>query len=63
MGLIIPFISNVLKKKASYEFIGVRPATCAPEVYGEYRYDLLPRKTRGHYIRCIRWEQRQIYRL
>jgi tryptophan synthase beta chain len=47
MGLIIPFVSEVLKKKASYEFIGVRPSTCAPEVYGEYRYDLLSRGTRG----------------
>jgi len=47
MGLIIPFVSEVLKKKAEYKFIGVRPKTCAPEVYGEYRYDLLSKGTKG----------------
>jgi len=47
MGLIIPFVSDVLKKKAEYRFVGVRPRTAAPEVYGEYKYDLLSKGTKG----------------
>jgi len=47
MGFATPFISDKLKHKASHRIIDVRPQECAPEVYGEYRYDLLSPGTKG----------------
>lgn len=47
MGFSTPFISGKLRRKASYRIIDVRPQECAPEVDGEYRYDLLSPGTKG----------------
>jgi tryptophan synthase beta chain len=47
MGFSIPFISDKLKGKTSCRIVDVRPDECAPEVYGEYRYDLLSPGTKG----------------
>ncbi len=47
LGLTLPFVHDVIKGKENYKFIAVRSDVCAPEINGEYRYDLLAPDTEG----------------